>query len=744
MGALVSLVPIEAMRAALTTFKDRASVRMDGWVNHMTGFGTSRDKTMGGFVMPSRILTDDELSSLYHGDDMAARMVDVVPQEMLREGFSLETGEPKIDAILADKMEAIDVRGKLVEGLRWGRAFGGAGLLIGADDGRDATLPLIPERAKDLSYLYAIDRRMLWPMSYYDQPGDPKLGQVETYMVTIIGGTAFQTSVVHESRLILFRGANTGIRERVQLAGWDLSVMQRAYEILRQFNTGWKAVETLMTDGNQAIFKMTGLADSIGSGGEELLRARLQVMDLYRSVMRALVIDADGKESFERHAASFAGIPDTLDKFMLRLAAAVQIPVTILMGQSPAGMSATGDSDFRWFYDRIRAEQTTMLAPKIRRLADIWMKTKVGRQLVPKMPDQLSVKFPALWTETPLVQAQRRLALAQSDDIYVKNQTLLPDEVALARFRHGDGFADEITLSDDSIKAREKALKGDIDKILDDAEGDNDSSVTDEDVTATSDLLKLAPTDLAAIVKVNEARASVLLPPLPGKDGELTLSQFKAKYATVIAAAANAESGTTDDGSGFPHQSTVGVQDPKPEPKPQLPPAFGAPGAPPAGGPVPPPGEKGPDGKPVAPAPNAPSLNSPKPKGGEEVRQDAGPRPFELHRDIDETGISGTGKVAEGCEFNDGTVAMRWVGKHQSTTVFQSMTHMLAVHGHGGKTRALYTNHTAAGEPLPIAPLPGVFSSSDVKQPAGGALPVKEGAPRTPGTSDNEPSDDET
>lgn len=60
--------------------------------------------------------------------------------------------------------------------------------------------------------------------------------------------------------------------------------------------------------------------------------------------------------------------------------------------------------------------------------------------------------------------------------------------------------------------------------------------------------LELAPTDLAIVVKVNEARASAGLGPLttddgkPDPDGELTIAAYKAKNAETIAAAVEAES----------------------------------------------------------------------------------------------------------------------------------------------------------------------------------------------------------
>lgn len=63
-------------------------------------------------------------------------------------------------------------------------------------------------------------------------------------------------------------------------------------------------------------------------------------------------------------------------------------------------------------------------------------------------------------------------------------------------------------------------------------------------------------------------------------------------------------------------------------------------------------------------------------------------KPFFLLRAEDITGVSGTGVVAEGVEFSDGTVAMRWVvGNHHSTVVHDSIEAVEAIHGHGGATQ---------------------------------------------------------
>lgn len=60
---------------------------------------------------------------------------------------------------------------------------------------------------------------------------------------------------------------------------------------------------------------------------------------------------------------------------------------------------------------------------------------------------------------------------------------------------------------------------------------------------------------------------------------------------------------------------------------------------------------------------------------------------IELHRVEDISGVSGTGKVAEGVEFSDGTVVIRWiVGRHRSTVVWPNLAAVEAIHGHGGAT----------------------------------------------------------
>jgi hypothetical protein len=63
---------------------------------------------------------------------------------------------------------------------------------------------------------------------------------------------------------------------------------------------------------------------------------------------------------------------------------------------------------------------------------------------------------------------------------------------------------------------------------------------------------------------------------------------------------------------------------------------------------------------------------------------------FHLDRLEDETGVSGIGKVAEGVQFTDGTVAIRWLTDKASMGVYQSIEDVETIHGHGGKTQIVW------------------------------------------------------
>jgi hypothetical protein len=67
-------------------------------------------------------------------------------------------------------------------------------------------------------------------------------------------------------------------------------------------------------------------------------------------------------------------------------------------------------------------------------------------------------------------------------------------------------------------------------------------------------------------------------------------------------------------------------------------------------------------------------------------------RRFYLQRDIDETGISGTGRIAEGVQFSSGEVALKWMTEVWSCVFYLNIDAVEKIHGHNGKTKVVWVD----------------------------------------------------
>lgn len=411
--------------------------RIDSWKNALTGLGGSRDKRMSAVFERSPDLTDPVLDELYHNNDLAGLICDTFPEEALRQGFTLKIEDPDLRAEVQARSEELGVAKACLEAAVWGNVFGAGCVFVGAEDGQSVDRPLVPERVRAVRYLTVLDKRDLVAYTWYADPLKPNYGRPETYRFTNYLSAREQGKaslpagqVIHETRLLFFYGSRTAKRRVLENKGWPHSKLQKVYDVIRDFDIGWQGAAYLLQEASQAVYGVKDLLDMIASDeGQTLLEKRMRTIDMGRSVARALVIDADG-ETFERKPTSFTGVPELLDRFCSRLAAATRIPVTILMGQSPAGLSATGASDIRQFYDRIKGYQEDVMGPALEIIVRMLILEASGG----KEPDNWSVEFPSLYQPTQLETADLRAKQAATDKTYIDAQVLTPEEVALSRF----------------------------------------------------------------------------------------------------------------------------------------------------------------------------------------------------------------------------------------------------------------------------------------------------------------------
>ena len=431
---------------------------------------------------------------------------------MLRKGFKVTVAgaeAQKLDDI-KDDLRGLSLSKNYLEGLIWGRLYGGAALVLGIIDGRAPDQPVDENNIQRIEFVNVIDKRFLQPQERQGDPMSPGFGQPQTYMVTPrtsgVHTGASNAVVVHRSRMIIFPGVLTSEEEKERNNSWDFSVMETILPIIRDFQSNWIAVGHLVQEASVGVWKIKDLIGMLASGQQEALTKRLQMIDLGKSVARSVAIDAE-QEEYTRIGAQMTELSSLLDRFMLRLSAATEIPVTILMGQSPAGMNATGDADFRQFYDQIATQQENQLKPLLTEFMRYLFLSREG-PTGGQIPESWNIVFESLWALTPDEQANLEKTTADRDKVYIDSKVLLPEEVALNRFQV-DGFNQDTQIN---REARQKSL---------DKQAEAVRSAKTQVVP-----LGLAPTDIAKVVTVNEARASQGLGEFAGEGGDLSITEF--------------------------------------------------------------------------------------------------------------------------------------------------------------------------------------------------------------------------
>jgi hypothetical protein len=314
--------------------------------------------------------------------------------------------------------------------------FGGAVAVLGVDDGKDPAQPLTPEAGQRFDWIDILDRRDI-------EPADPSLGATRVQrseLFRFVGAEARDARLIHRSRLIFFPGAVTTRTQKLRNAGWDDSVLQVVYNALRDFQNDLQSVSALMSDASQGVFKIKGLMKMLAAQRSADIEERISLIDLSRSVARAIVLDSDG-ESFERVSTSFAGLPDMVDRGMQHVAAVADVPASILFGRQPAGLNATGESDVRGWYDTCDAWRERRARKPFERLVDVMLALEGA-------PDaKYNLTFGTMWSRSLEEDLTARKTQAEIDALYMDRGVYDSVEVADSRFR-STGWSHETTLQD--------------------------------------------------------------------------------------------------------------------------------------------------------------------------------------------------------------------------------------------------------------------------------------------------------
>jgi phage-related protein (TIGR01555 family) len=511
--------------------------RNNSWQNPITGVGGPRDKSANFVHVPEhRVHNSHQWQELYNGDDVAKKIASSVVNTAFSLGFKFRADA--VDSLqvqqVNDVISDMDVANKMRRSLIAARRDGGAAMFIGTDDpNTEAELG----EGVGVRFLTELEIDELHPTGQNDDPLKADFGAITHYEMAPLYGTTQQGTIIHASRIIRFDGEDADKRRKEQLDWWGESIYSSIYDALQAFHVAHKSACAAMASSNLLIYKLKGLAKILEHGEGELLRKRMDIVDRSWSAVQGIAIDSEG-ESVERLSIDLAELSPLLDRFSVRLAAAAEQPVAVFMGQQPAGLNATGESDIRLWYDKVASWRANNVQNKLESL--------VRRIIIDpdgptggKEPDEWSIEWPPLWQETGVEKATVRSTISATDVSLIDAGVLTARQVAMSRLS-GDGYSTDIVLTKEELEA----IPSDLDQIdipfdsdaieqVAGTEAEAETPVTTVEPAATPaaaqiNSFELTASDLADIVTYDEARASIGLP--PHKDpvfGALTVSQAR-------------------------------------------------------------------------------------------------------------------------------------------------------------------------------------------------------------------------
>ncbi|MCH7318680.1 DUF1073 domain-containing protein [Acinetobacter sp. ANC 5659] len=385
------------------------------YTNFVSNIGTERDKASHGHFV-KKVIPDDQLEAVYQ-HWLAKRIVNRPASDMLRAGWFYEGIQDKDLTKLEDACKRFNFDNVLLSSLVLSRLYGVAYILLGTVDGGDLDQPFDLNKlgigrlefftVLKKKYIEADTTKYLLPSK-----SGGLIKQPEFYKLKLDGQS---TQRIHHTRLIKFSHADV-VNEEPQ------SVLQEVYEELLDHASVKKASASLVHESKIDVISTPGLVDKIKEDMKAVAERFLSV-GLLKSLNGMIVLDKE--EEYNSKTYNFAGLPDMMREFSIQTSGAADIPYTILFGQSPAGMNATGEHDTRNYYDSIATKQTWTLKPFMLQLLAVICQATFGRQ----MPG-FGIVFNPLWQLDAKVRAEVEKANAERDAKYLDMGVITEPQIA--------------------------------------------------------------------------------------------------------------------------------------------------------------------------------------------------------------------------------------------------------------------------------------------------------------------------
>lgn len=414
------------------------------YVNFVSNLNTGRDKASHGHFAKETSLTDYDYEAVYQ-DWVAKKIINRPVLDMLRQGWYF-TG---LDDVQIQKINDEVVRLCLVERLyklfTLSRLHGVSYLLFGIADGLPLDQPFDAAKLRQggLQFVTVLKKSKVQRLTQQYIPLEDSAGEPEQPMYySVSNGNGVQTKV-HHSRMIC-------VKQNDEMESLLLSI----YYTLRNFVSTNASAASLVHEAKVDVIRMPDLMSNMINRAKDTME-RFGAAALMKSINGMLVLDKE--EEYESKSYSFGGLPELMREFAQQTAGAADMPYTILFGQSPSGMNATGEHDTRNYYDKISTDQTWVLRPILNRIFPILFRSLFG-----VIPTGFNFVFNSLWQMDVKTRSEVEKNNTERDVRYLEKGIVT--EAMIAKQLQQDGTYDFI---DDEYVQLLEEMAGQIDDNID-------------------------------------------------------------------------------------------------------------------------------------------------------------------------------------------------------------------------------------------------------------------------------------
>jgi phage-related protein (TIGR01555 family) len=325
------------------------------------------------------------LSSLYAENGFAQTVIDIPVDDGFRGGLDISCPEfSQADILrLQDYLDDAGVLQSFAQMIKWGRLFGGSGLVMNA--GQNRLLPLNPDKIKMTTPLefYAVDR---WELSA------PLTGNsLDQFKPMFKSDDPFNYygHPLHQSHVLIFRGKEAPSMIRAQFLGWGMSELERMIRSFNMYQKHGNVVFELLDESKIDVFGIQGMNSALASaGGTAKIAERVQLAAQMKNYQSAMAMDTE--DTYAQKQLSYSGLSEILEQIRIGVASDCRMPLTKLFGLTPSGLSATSD-DIENYNCFVESEIRMKSRPLLRKLLGVCCQKVFGYQ-----PQTLKFRFQPL------------------------------------------------------------------------------------------------------------------------------------------------------------------------------------------------------------------------------------------------------------------------------------------------------------------------------------------------------------